>query len=326
MPLLAAPPVVMVAAVKREEPATVMAPPFVAVVQKVESPKIIKTPYEEYHRHCLYVRDLVLCRTNGEGSYLVDSALTVNTTLADTGAGPSVVTTSLLDTLPDDVCITRALDERPTGSILRPDGSPLISRGYAHLTFSLSGTLFRHKFLVIEGNPMLLFGNDFLAAHAANIKLNCNGDEGTISLSSATCKGKELQFNVSTGPRPESSATVATAVTSSSAPDPVGLVPLPRAKPLTIDFSRDPREPFSSPLFGQEAEIEPLFGSADELAARAPVSSSSEYLLYADHPLRIPGLSRATFLVPAPHALRDHSKCSFFVDRLPTRDGLVDTP
>jgi hypothetical protein len=74
------------------------------------------------------------------------------------------------------------------------------------------------------------------------------------------------------------------------------------------------------------SEIEPLFGSADGFAARAPVSSSSGYLLYADQPLRIPGLSKATFLVPAPHALRDHSKCSFFVDCLPNRDGLVDTP
>jgi hypothetical protein len=94
-----------------------------------------------------------------------------------------------------------------------------------------------------------------------------------------------------------------------------------------VDFSRDPREPCSCPLIGQEAEIESFFGSADEFAARAPVSSSSEYLLYADQPLRIPGLSKATFLVPAPHALRDHSECSFFVDRLPNRDGgLVDTP
>jgi hypothetical protein len=107
-----------------------------------------------------------------------------------------VVTTSLLDTLPDDACMTRSLDERPAGTILGPDGSPLIARGYAHLTFSLSGALFRHKFLVIEGNPMLLLGNDFLAAHSANIKLNCNGDEGTISLSSATCEGRETQFNV----------------------------------------------------------------------------------------------------------------------------------
>jgi hypothetical protein len=284
-----------------------MSPPSVAVVQQLESPKIIETPFEEYPRHCLYVRDLVLCRTNGEGSYLVDSALTVNTTIADTGAGPSVVTTSLLDTLPDDVCITRSLDERPSGTILGPDGSPLIARGYAHLTFLLSGTLFRLNFLVIEGNPMLLLGNDFLAAHAANIELNCNGDEGTISLSSDTCEGKETHFKASTGPRPEGHATVAAALPSSGTADPATPVPLPRAKPLNIDFSRDPREPFSCPLIGQEAEIKPLFGSADEFAARAPVSSSSKYLLYADQPLRIPGLSKAIFLVPAPCRIRDLS-------------------
>jgi hypothetical protein len=43
--------------------------------------------------------------------------------------------------------------------------------------------------------------------------------------------------------------------------------------------SRAIRVNLSHALFiGQEAEIEPLFGSADEFAARAPVSSSSEYL------------------------------------------------
>jgi hypothetical protein len=57
-------PSVMVAAVKREGPATVMSPPSVAVVQQLASPKIIETPFEEYPRHCLCVRDLVPCRTN----------------------------------------------------------------------------------------------------------------------------------------------------------------------------------------------------------------------------------------------------------------------
>jgi hypothetical protein len=190
--------------------------------------------------------------------------------------------------------MTRSLDERPAGTMLGPDGSPLIAHGYAHLTFSLSGTLFRHKFLFIEGNSMLRLGNDFLAANSAIIKLNCNGDEGTTSLSSATCEEKETQFNVSTGPRPESNAIVTAALTPNGTTDPPSPFPLPRAKPLNVDFSRDPREPFSCPLIGQEAEIESLFGSADEFAVRAPVSSSSEYILYADQPLRIPGLSKAT--------------------------------
>eukprot|EP00962_Isochrysis_galbana_P003672 scaffold1044_cov120-Isochrysis_galbana.AAC.13 len=100
------------------------------------------------------------------------------------------------------------------------------------------------------------------------------------------------------------------------------------AKPLTIDFGRDPREPFSTPVEGQEAEITPLFSTADELAARAPATCtcSSEFLLYADTAVRIPGLSKASFLVPAPLALREHKDCAMFVDRLPHRDGLDDTP
>jgi len=63
------------------------------------------------------------------------------------------------------------------------------------------------------------------------------------------------------------------------------------AKPLTIDFGRDPREPFSTPVEGQEAEITSLFSTADELAARAPATCSSEFLLYADTAVRIPGPS-----------------------------------
>eukprot|EP00962_Isochrysis_galbana_P026946 scaffold8421_cov114-Isochrysis_galbana.AAC.8 len=68
-------------------------------VSEIHPSSVIDTPFTEYPRHCLYVRDLVLCRKNGEGRYLVDSALTINTTLADTGAGPSVVTTALLESL-----------------------------------------------------------------------------------------------------------------------------------------------------------------------------------------------------------------------------------
>jgi hypothetical protein len=99
-----------------------------------------------------------------------------------------------------------------------------------------------------------------------------------------------------------------------------------RARPLTIDFTRNPREPFSSPIDGQEAEIMPLFDSADELAARAPATCSSEYLLYADKPVRIPGLSKATFWVPAPLSLREYKDCALFVDRLPNREGVDDSP
>jgi hypothetical protein len=102
LPLPSAPSV-MVAAVECQGPATVMSPPSVAVVQQLASPKIIETSFEEYPRHCLYVRDLVLCRTNGEVSYLIDSALTVKhyarAHRRRTVGGDHL----LLDTLPNDV-------------------------------------------------------------------------------------------------------------------------------------------------------------------------------------------------------------------------------
>eukprot|EP00962_Isochrysis_galbana_P028072 scaffold8850_cov134-Isochrysis_galbana.AAC.11 len=94
-------------------------------VSEIHPSSVIDTPFTEYPRHCLYVRDLVLCRKNGEGRYLVDSALTINTTLADTGAGPSVVTTTLLASLPDDACISREEQSQKLDAIAiiaGPDG------------------------------------------------------------------------------------------------------------------------------------------------------------------------------------------------------------
>ena len=108
----------------------------------------------------------MVCRsgeaTGKEGVILADSALTVNSTLADTGAGPSVVTTSLLSSLPNDACVER-LPQAVVTPLHGPDGLPLITRGKARIVFSVGGFLFRHTFMVIEGNPMLLLGNDFLS-------------------------------------------------------------------------------------------------------------------------------------------------------------------
>jgi hypothetical protein len=234
-------------------------------------------------------------------------------TLADTDAGPSVVTQSLLDLLPEDACISRSDTEHPPFPVRGPDGSPLITRGHVHLSFSVSEIPFRHQFLVIEGHPMLLLGNDFLAAHAAVISLNQSSEHGTIALSSLSSSSKPIQFDVSTSPRSDGLQTVAS---TSCSPE---CEPLPVAKP---------REPFTSPFEGQDAFIETLFASADQYAAQAPVSSSSEYLLYADRPVpvRVPGLSQVTFSVPVSLALRDHADCAFFVDRLPPRDAFEDVP
>eukprot|EP00962_Isochrysis_galbana_P046552 scaffold18765_cov131-Isochrysis_galbana.AAC.1 len=224
--------------------------------------------------------------------------------------------------LPDDACISREEQEQKLDAIAGPDGSPLIPRGHVSLVFSISGVPFRHRFLVIEGNPMLLLGNDFLASHAAVISLSSKDSEGTIRLSRST-EGKDVVLQVSTGPRVSGAYSISSIQTVGEAET---IPRLQYAKPLTIDFGRDPREPFSTPVEGQEAEITPLFSTADELAARAPATCSSEFLLYADTAVRIPGLSKASFLVPAPLALREHKDCAMFVDRLPHRDGLDDTP
>mmetsp|Transcript_31757 Transcript_31757/g.101305 ORF Transcript_31757/g.101305 Transcript_31757/m.101305 type:complete len:214 (+) Transcript_31757:45-686(+) len=137
------PPMIMVAAVSTSNEDQGMGTSGPETVSEIHPSSVIETPFTEYPRHCLYVRDLVLCRKNGEGRYLVDSALTINTTLADTGAGPSVVTTTLLASLPDDACISREEQEQKLDAIAGPDGSPLIPRGHVSLVFSISGVPFR---------------------------------------------------------------------------------------------------------------------------------------------------------------------------------------
>ena len=132
-----------------------------------------------YHRNCLYVPRLTVCRyaqtrKGSDRKYLIDVALMVRRTLADTGAGPSIVTTGLLNTLPADAVVSRDFTA-DTGVVVGPSGEPLTRRGVATIVFDLDGMPCRHRFLVVEGKALLLLGNDFLDAWKASINLNEDG-------------------------------------------------------------------------------------------------------------------------------------------------------
>eukprot|EP00962_Isochrysis_galbana_P023698 scaffold7172_cov113-Isochrysis_galbana.AAC.2 len=78
--------------------------------------------------------------------------------------------------------------------------------------------------------------------------LSSKDSEGTIKLS-RSAEGKDVVLQVSTGPSRVSGAYSISSVQT------IGETEIPRlqcAKPLTIDFGRDPREPFSTPVEGQE--------------------------------------------------------------------------
>jgi hypothetical protein len=211
---------------------------------------------------------------------------------------------------------------------LGPNGEPLITRGYATLVFTISGQLFRHEFLVIEGLPMLLLGMDFLAAHSATVSLSNGSTDGVVSLSHPS--GVSHSITVSTHPRRfAQQINSANAVGSASAEDdPMpSIEDKPGMPPVIIDFTRDPRQPFDTPLDGQRAVVEGLFDSADRFAQSAPASCSSDYLFYTDGAERIHARSTATLFVNLPKALRDHDKnIALLVTPLPHRKGLPDLP
>ena len=153
------------------------------------------TPYPP---HCLYVADLVVCREprpneigQGPTHYVVDMALTVRKALEDTGAGPSVITTKLLELLPADACVYRDLKAKPMPAA-GPDGRLLVQYGTATLIFQLAGVACRHSFLVIEGEPMLLLGNGFLVARKAVISLDTS-QTGLASVE-LTSRKKGMEF------------------------------------------------------------------------------------------------------------------------------------
>ena len=286
---------------------------------------VVDTLPSAYPRHCLYVRDLMVCRsgeaTGKEGVILADSALTVNSTLADTGAGPSVVTTSLLSSLPNDACVER-LPQAVVTPLHGPDGLPLITRGKARIVFSVGGFLFRHTFMVIEGNPMLLLGNDFLATHAASIQLASDSADGSITLGAPSTVAP---LEVSGSPSPDAPPIFRVSTS------PIAVVPVSMtcahvcptsANPITTDFFRGPQATKND----NQLVTEPLFSTADEFAAKAPASCGSEYLLYTHEPITIPAYHRATFHVRIPLALREHEDCAMLVDRLPTRETIDSSP
>jgi len=104
---------------------------------------------------------------------VIDMALTVRRALGDTGAGPSVITTKLLELLPADACVKRDLNAMPLPAS-GPDERLLVQHGTAMIIFQLAGVACSHRFMVIEGEPMLLLGNDFLCARKAVLSLNAD--------------------------------------------------------------------------------------------------------------------------------------------------------
>ena len=139
-------------------------------------------PNAKYHQNCLYIRGVSVCRRNRKSlkksasdfHFSIDVALAVLKVLADSGAGPSVITTELLAMLPYDACVSREHDSEEHATY-GPDGKPLRTHGHAVITFQVNQIAYKHRFLVVEGAPLMLLGNDFLDSYMAKMEFLGDG-------------------------------------------------------------------------------------------------------------------------------------------------------
>lgn len=214
--------------------------------------------------------------------------------LADTGAAPSVITTQMLEKLPKNSCVSRDVNAK-VGRLNGANGNALITFGTATIDFELGETPCRHQFSVIQGRPLLLLGNDFLAPRKAQIQLNSDDKGGgTVKLSSQNVQGDTIThgFNVTT--RTGSSSPLCPVTMSATPPADTNSPPeeAPRrgeAGGILESLASPPQKP--------EALVEQVMGDSEWKL------ESSEYLLYTTTPVVIPPRSRITIRVRAPRAL-----------------------
>ena len=271
------------------------------------------------HAHSLYLTDLRFARRRGSdlsSKRLACAVVSPTSCLADTGAGPSLVTTSALEQIPRECC-TRHPDA-PVSPIDGPNGQPLRTSGTATLTFALNGQLYEHLFVVVVGTPLLLLGNDFLDSHRAIIRLNEDGQgSSSIELHSVSKKdGRRITHTVTATSQP--AAPRMACFVDSSVSEPGGSPDdAPTPEPVAGAGVTEPSAISVEPLPAAQLVDSALLDGCWKL-------TTSEHILYSQHPIPLAKRSITKVFVRAPQALHGAS-ATCFVDQLPHRSGL-DAP
>ena len=278
----------------------------------------IATPVEPiaaYHRNCMYMRGVSVCRlaqtrNTKDRHYRVDAAMTVAKTLMDTGAGPSCITTQLLAMFPTDACVERESnsEQKQTNG---PDGKPLRTHGHAVIVFYLNGTYYKHRFLVVEGKPLLLLGNDFLDAYKADIRYSDEG-RGVLTLRQKSKNGQTTEHTVDI----TCDAAKAFAVdTVSTCSEETGSSLQQEQTPTgdndtssTITYERLPG--LDKPVI-----------SAEEMLKEHLEVGQSEQLIFTEEAIIVPPRSKATVWLRAPLELKG-KKASYLIEHLTLRPGI----
>ena len=227
--------------------------------------------------------------------------------LADTGAGPSVITLGLLGKLPLDCVISRDYQAK-VRPMEGPEGQLLTSHGTADIKFEIDNIPYRCVFNVVEGRPLMLLGNDFLDAHRATIGLNGDGTgQLTLDLDRKGDKAGRRDFRVSSSLEP---------------PQVVGAVsPAPGNTGNACGIT-GPSSSTSQTQALPEAEMP----TAPDHAKGALRLKETEHLLYSEHSIFVPSRSKVTTRIRVPLELAKQLGACMMIDRIPTRPGLENPP
>ena len=213
-----------------------------------------------------FIRDFrILCRNGAEGrpdtTYEVSEAAYsfMPHALADTGAGPSIISQRILDLLPPDAAVRRVRGPEKGTQVVDVQGGQLLLTHMVHITFLLNGLGYEHVFQVLEGGELIILGNDFLRSHGAVINMggdcslklpHCNlrrGELHTVPLRTV-CASREAS------PNPERTRRVGAAILPQVTEHKEGVF-VPPPKLVIPDLSKLVRTEHL--LFSEEALIVP---------------------------------------------------------------------
>ena len=130
--------------------------------------------------YCAYLKNVRIAQVWEDGKkrrYRLNSACCwMRSTIADPGAGPSVIGQRLLHALPPDAVVRHVPMAPRMGPVVGPGGERLLMLGTVTIVFTVEGHPFVHRFQVVDGGDLFILGNDFLAQHEAKVEPHLAAD------------------------------------------------------------------------------------------------------------------------------------------------------
>jgi hypothetical protein len=138
--------------------------------------------------YCAYLKNVRIAQRWEDGKkrrYRLNSACCwIRSSIADSGAGPSVIGNNLMHALPPDAVVNHNPHAPRMGPVIGPSGERLLMLGTVTIVFAVENRPYTHNFQVVEGGDLFILGNDFLAEHEAKVEAHLADDpvEGFVAL------------------------------------------------------------------------------------------------------------------------------------------------